>query len=472
MEQRVIHLPAVPRKPRWRPFTAIFLLAATAVVLTGCSRRVSEKPTARPLNIIFILVDTLRADHLRIYGYARRTSPSVDDFAHRSILFRAARSQASCTFPSVNSILTSRHAGYFVGQPVGSLGIPPSIPTIAEVLRQHGYRTVAVSASPVVRNRPSPENPTGGFGRGFDVFHEDCRWEPARCVNVSALEELARSRDRKRPLFLYLHYLDPHDPYAPPPLHQLRFARESSPDKDFIHRGDPNPVASMLYSGAPDPGMTPADLQHLIDLYDDEIAYFDARFARLVHALKVGGWLRDSIVVFTADHGEEFMDHGQMKHCHTVFDSEVRVPLFLHIPGVQARKIAAPVQSLDIVPTLLDYLGVPTGAMTPDGRSLRPLIETGQGGDSLQFSIGGVARSVSDGRFKLVRELGRPGAQLFDLQRDPGETNDVLAAERPVSHRLRSQMESWLLRTEGYEDEALRKSKEAEAKLKALGYLQ
>jgi arylsulfatase A-like enzyme len=464
----------MPREP-CRPLrAAILLLAAAALSLAGCSRAEQEPAVvtaARPLNVIFVLADTLRADHLGVYGYTRKTSPHVDAFAGRSVLFRNARSQASCTYPSVNSMLTSRYPGVFLGQPGEVLGIPPSIPSIAEILRQRGYRTVAVSASPVVRNEPSRNNPNGGFGRGFDEFFEDCFWQSARCVNQGAVEELARSRERKRPLFLYLHYIDPHDPYAPPRAHRRRFAR-GIPEKDFIRNGDPNPIARMLYRGGPDLGLTPADLQHLRDLYDDEISSFDERFGHLVRSLQAGGWLEDSIVVFVSDHGEDFMEHGDVKHCRTVFDSSVRIPLFLHVPGVAPGAIEAPVQNLDIVPTLLDYLGMSAGAPPMDGRSLRPLIETGQAGTPYQFSLGGTTRGVTDGRFKLIQELGRPEAWLFDLQEDPEETKDILATERRSFDRLRSELDAWLADTEGGADEGLRKSRSAEQKLRSLGYLQ
>ena len=124
---------------------ALIVLAPASLLLAGCSRTAGPEP---PRNVIFILVDTLRADHLGAYGYARDTSPSLDAFARGSVFFRDARSQASCTFPSVNSILTSRYPSAFLGQPPPSpLGIPKSIPSIAEILRERGFRTAAVSAS-------------------------------------------------------------------------------------------------------------------------------------------------------------------------------------------------------------------------------------------------------------------------------------------------------------------------------------
>jgi arylsulfatase A-like enzyme len=460
------------------PLAALGVLLAVA----ACSRPPAEPE--RPRNVIFILVDTLRADHLGAYGYKRDTSPNLDAFARKSVFFRAARSQASCTFPSVNSILTSRYPAAFLGQPNQEMGIPEQIPSLAEVLRLRGYRTVAVSASAVVRNTPSQYNPGAGFGRGFEVFNEDCVWKAAACVNRQVFPLLRRKSAEgdgaaegdggdQRPLFLYLHYLDPHGPYKPPQGYPYRFAK-GTPEKAFIRNGNPNPIGDMIYKGAPDPGATPADLQHLIDLYDEEIAYFDSQWVHLLRALEDGGWLDDSILVFAADHGEEFLEHGHIKHCRTVFDSSVKVPLFFHIPGVGARALEQPVQNLDIVPTLLDYLGLPTTGLTLEGESLRPLIEKGTAGDPHQYSLSGSYRSVADGRYKLIQDLGGDAFWLFDLQKDPGEAHDVLAAERRTFHGLREALGGWLAQTEGQgrADESLRKAREAEEKLRSLGYLE
>lgn len=464
--------------------TLAALTAGAALLVAACSSGTAEP--ARPRNVIFILVDTLRADHLGIYGYERDTSPNVDAFARGAVLFRNARSQASCTFPSANSILTSRYPSAFLGQPNRSMGIPPSIPSLAEILRLHGYRTVAVSSSAVVRNTPSQHNPGGGYGRGFEVFREECVWKAARCVNRQALEEIRKHReqgdqekqgDGGKPLFLYLHYLDPHGPYSPP-AETRRFAK-GNPEKSFIRNGNPNPIGDMLYNNGPDPGVTPADLQHLKDLYDDEIAYLDSELAELFGVLKQGGWLDDSIVVFASDHGEEFLEHGHIKHCRTVFDASVKTPLFFHIPGVGARTVDLPVQNLDIVPTLLDYLGLPTGDLKLEGESLRPIVGTAgetteKPGDPHQYSLSGPYRSVADGRYKLIEDLAGSGFWLFDLQQDPGETRDILASERRTFHRLRGALGGWLARTEGpgQADESLRKAREAEEKLRSLGYLE
>ena len=446
---------------------AVLVVLGVLAVLSGLS---CAKP--RPRNVILILVDTLRADHLGAYGYARPTSPNVDAFAAESLQFTGARSQASCTFPSANSILTSRYPSAFLGQPAPSpLGIPESIPSIAEILRERGFRTAAVSASPVVRNTPGRFNPGAGFGRGFESFHEGCEWRSAACVNRAAFP-LIRSAD-ERPFFLYLHYMDPHGPYEPPKHHRRRWAL-GRPDKKFVRDGNPNPIGDMLYKGAPDPGITPQDLQHLIDLYDEEIAFFDSQLAELLQVIRDAGRMEDTILVFVSDHGEDFLEHGHIKHCRTLFDSSIKTPLLLRLPGARPGVLDRPVQNLDVVPTLLDYLGIDTGGLAFEGESLRPLIEGPNGDrpelDPHQYGMQGTLRSAADGRHKVIHDLGKGSFELYDLAADPQETRDALRGQRRTFHRLRQALTGWLRKTEG--TGKAEESLEAERRLRALGYLE
>jgi arylsulfatase A-like enzyme len=437
------------------------LVVLGALAVLSCS-----KP--KPRNVILILVDTLRADHLGAYGYPRPTSPNVDAFAAESLKFADARSQASCTFPSANSILTSRYPSAFLGQPAPSpLGIPESIPSIAEILRERGFRTAAVSASPVVRNSPGRFNPGAGFGRGFETFNEDCVWGNAGCVNRAAIP-LIQSGD-ERPFFLYLHYMDPHGPYTPPKNHRRRWAL-GRPEKRFVRDGNPNPIGDMLYKGAPDPGATPEDLQHLIDLYDEEIAFFDSQFAELLKAVRDAGRLEDTVLVFVSDHGEDFLEHGHIKHCRTLFDSSIKTPFLLRLPGIEPRVVGEPVQNLDVVPTLLDYLEVDTTGLTFEGESLRPLIEETGELDPHQYGMQASLRSAADGRHKLIHDLVRGSFELYDLKADPKEAKDALRGERRIFHRLRQALTGWLRETEG--TGKAEESLEAERRLRALGYLE
>ena len=443
-------------------------LVLSVLLVLGVLSVLSCSKPSKPRNVIFILVDTLRADRLGAYGYSRPTSPNVDAFAAESLRFTSNRSQASCTFPSANSILTSRYPSAFLGQPPQSpLGIPQNIPSIAEILRDRGFRTAAVSASPVVRNTPGRFNPGAGFGRGFESFHEACVWRNAACVNRAALPLI--QSDDPRPFFLYLHYMDPHGPYTPPKTHQRRWAL-GKPEKKFVRDGNPNPIGDMIYKGAPDPGATPEDLQYLSDLYDEEIAFFDARFAELLQAIRDAGRMEDTILVFLSDHGEEFLEHGHIKHCRTLFDASIKTPLFLHIPGVEAQALDQPVQNLDVVPTLLDYLEIEAEGLAFEGESLRPLVEEKGETDPHQYGMQGTLRSTADGRHKLIHDLGKGSYELYDLKGDPKEIQDTLRGERRIFHRLRQSLTTWLGKTEGAGK--AEESLEAERRLRALGYIE
>ncbi len=234
-------------------------------MVLGCQRRNDGS-----LNVVLVLVDTLRADHLGAYGYSRPTSPALDRLAAESVLFTTARSQSACTFPSVNSLITSRHPIDFLGQPERRIGIPEDIPSLPEILSAHGYRTVAVSASPIVRKTPTKFNPHGGYHRGFDIFDEDCHRESARCLNEKSsryLDELQHAQ----PFFLYPHYYGPHAPYSPPVDYQRQFGSHYAGRKGFIRRGDPWTIQSRIYREKVPHRVTDEDVQHLVDLYDDEI---------------------------------------------------------------------------------------------------------------------------------------------------------------------------------------------------------
>jgi choline-sulfatase len=263
--------------------------------------------------------------------------------------------------------------------------------------------------------------------------------------------------------------MDPHGPYRPPKNQRQRWA-VGKPDKRFIRDGNPNPIGDMIYKGAPDPGLTPADIQYLIGLYDEEIASFDSHFTVLLNELRRSGRLDDTLVVFTSDHGEEFLEHGHIKHCRILFDSSIKIPMFLHIPGVEAKVLKQPVQNLDLVPTILDYLGIDTQGLKLEGESLRPAIEGTGELDPHQYGMQGTLRSAADGRHKLIHDLGKGSFELYDLQADPKEKTDRLRQERRAFHGLRELLTSWLLRTEG--KGKAEESLEAERKLRSLGYLE
>ena len=491
-----------------RPWAALLLpvlLVPVSLVLAACGGAAERAP----LNVVVILLDTLRADRVGAYGYGRGTTPALDDLARRGVVFDDARAQSPCTFPSVNSLLTSRPVFDFLEQPAGDLGIPPHVPSLATLLAERGYTTLAASASPVVRATPSDVNRVGGFGAGFDRFDEACLWREGACVTDAGFRLLDAAEP---PFLLYLHYMDPHDPYTPPPELARRFAGEPTPrqrERDWLVGGDPNPIASMLYADGPEVEVTPADLAYLEGLYDAEVAYADRQVRVVLRALEKRRLRNDTLVVVVSDHGESFLEDGDVKHCRSLHDREVKTPFIFALPGLQRpRRVTAPVANTDLLPTILDYVDRwgGTGEGTVDraeagrdlgfaGRSLRPWAEgemtngeaDGDGHTVSEspstapafspepvFSAITIWRSAADDRFKLIHNLETGTWQLYDLRTDPEETTDVLDHAgrddyRRDFHRLRTALVEWMQATGG--DDAAT-TREAGERLRALGYLQ
>jgi arylsulfatase A-like enzyme len=450
--------------------TALFV--AMAVAGLACSRGGERTPApAKPLNVIVIVVDTLRADHVGTLGYDRSTTPFIDRFASDSLVFERARSQAACTFPSVNSLLTSRYPGVFIRQPEGQMGIPPETMSISEILQQRGYSTIAVSASHIVRATPTEYNPGGGFGRGFDTFVEGCRWRHGTCLSKKASAELDQIEE---PFFLYLHYMEPHSPYQPPKNWKYRFAGDYD-GYDFIREGDPNPIAKMLFDDGPELDISDRDLAHLVDLYDEEIRFFDGVFRRLIGRLEAQGLLDRSLLVLTSDHGEEFLEHGLITHCRGIWDTVTRVPLILRIPGVEGgRRISAAAANIDIVPTIVDYLGIVGEDFEFQGSTLRPLIEGRDTGPRYAFADQGRYRSVDDGRYHLILDAANGSVSLFDVRTDPLEQIDLYTDDHPEASRLGTALNQWLenIGQRFRLDRALADAKTKEDELRALGYIE
>lgn len=412
------------------------------------------------------MVDTLRADHLGLYGYERDTTPVLDRRSEAWVVFERAYSQAACTYPSVASLLTSRLPGRFHPETWGDWSIPEEHSTLPELLREAGYSTVAVSASTVVRKSPSQHNRTGGYDRGFLVFDETCTDREAACINERAAAYLSLTR---LPVFLYLHYMEPHNPYSPPPEHRRRFVREKA-RKQFVRRGNIGSIARMLYLGGDPVAIDAHDRRHLADLYDEEIAYFDSSLEHLLDVVDSHLPQERTLIVLASDHGEVLFEHGDLGHCRNlIWESVLRVPLALRIPGVAGARIEAVVQNLDLAPTIVDYLALEDTASAFEGESLRPLIEGREGDPGYAFAAEGRFRAVMDERFKLVLDVESGTRRLFDLDRDPHESAD-LASERPdVARRLSRALSAWIRRQGDSADPE--RTREIQKQLDALGYL-
>jgi arylsulfatase A-like enzyme len=447
-------------------------LLPVLAVAVGCGFQPQPTPPENPpLNVIIVMVDTLRADHMSLYGYHRNTTPFIDSFSSGGVVFDWAWSQASCTFPSVNSLLTSRYPGIFITLDQGSMGLPEGVPTIQGILQQNGYSTLAVSASPIVRATATEYNPSGGFDRGFDTFVEGCMWLHGGCLSAKVFAELDRVQE---PFFLYAHYMEPHSPYDPPKNYKKQFAGDYE-GFEFIRNGDPTPIGEMLYENGPVYDLEEDDIQHLVDLYDDEIRSFDNVFRRLVGRLRDQGLLDRTVVALVSDHGEEFLEHGHIKHCRGIWSTLSHVPMVLWIPGVEdGGRFDTAVENIDLVPTLLDYLGISTDGLGFEGSSLRPLIEGRKYLDQYAFSDQGRYEAVADSNFHVIFDRAESSATLFDVAADPLEQHDLFMPGHPAVGSLTTAVSQWLEamgRPAGFL-EKLAAAKAKEEELRALGYLE
>jgi arylsulfatase A-like enzyme len=335
----------------------------------GCDR-VAPLP-----NLVLVVIDTLRADHLGAYGYERPTSPRIDQLAERALVFTRALAPASWTRPSVGSLFTGLHPSeHGAVSFAGSLA--RDVPTLAEGLRTAGYATIGVSGNFVHVNEGS------GFARGFDHFvaprrpasEAEALWTEAKSpvrplrgdeINDTVLQLLAAREDR--PIFLYVHYMEPHSPYAPGEAARRRLATDPG-------AWDLAPVATndaIVELARLRPAL-PADARRrLVDLYDAEIAEADAAVGFLVERLLEDVLGRDTVVVVVSDHGEEFGEHGGWFHGLTLHRESLAVPLLIFdARRPRAERIDAPVDLLDVPVTLLDLAGV----APPPGVRGRPLL--------------------------------------------------------------------------------------------------
>jgi arylsulfatase A-like enzyme len=385
-----------------------------------------------PLAIVY-LVDTLRADHTGVYGYERPTTPHLDAFAEDAVVFEQAIVHSSWTKPSVASILTSLLPGQHRAVQLRD-ALDPSNRTLARHLDERGWATGAAIANSVIYGAES------AFDPGFDFFagllgEGDRRTKlvDADVVVDTGLEWLESRRGL--PSFLYLHTMDPHVPYGPPPPFDRMF--EPHPTEEHPAR---DPRTDYL---------EPLDRERMVAQYDGEIAYGDQEFGRFVQALKDENLYDDALILFISDHGEEFLDHGRWLHGRSVFDELVRVPLVLKLPGNRhaGLRVERQVQGVDVVPTVLEAMGVPL----PEGLAGQPLqraIEPETPARTALSEIshrGFVAHGVRSEEDKYIRRFSPDDDELlFDLLEDPGEQSNVIGDRPERAETLKAQAEEFM----------------------------
>ena len=382
----------------------------------------SAKP-AKPPNVVIYVVDALRADRLGCYNKGIQPSPNIDAFAQNATLFNNAYATASWTKASVASIFTGAYPPAH-GAVAREGMLDTKIQTIAEILKRTGYHTAAF----VTNGNISDEF---GFARGFDIY----RYLPENQTGAeifTSSEELLNKigpelEKLKEPFFVYIHQSDPHAPYTPPE----ELAKKFIPKDAEQIAGTMDAVKKLVYRALIP---TPGQIKYLSGLYDGEVEAADTGFGRFMEMLQRRGIADNTIIVFSADHGEEFHDHNGFTHGGTLYQELIRVPLIIRYPGSSGPKIINnPVSLVDIAPTLLDYLGIAApesmkgmSLRAPDQPFIRPIY--------FHEALDKVEKeALLDWPIKLVRNTNGVNQwgdrvlewEMYDLETDPLEQHPI-----------------------------------------------
>jgi len=452
------------------------LVCGLAVGLLSCH------PGAPKPNVILVLVDTLRADRLGAYGNQQGLTPFLDELAARGVVFKNVYANSSWTVPSIASLFTSRFPSQHHVTTFDSKLADGEV-TLAERLQSAGYQTVGMQAN----FRLTREL---GYAQGFATWNvvrgpvTKVRGDRIREATLWWMDRNATPASPQAPLFLYLHYMEPHSPYEPPSPFRERFGRTA----DGVDVASANALMRTINFRA----FTPSMVDVLSSLYDGEVAAVDAELRTMFADLQQRGLLAGSVVVITADHGEEFKEHGRMAHGHALFNETLRVPLIVLAPGLPGGKVIENnVSLIDVAPTILALAGLPKQA-TFEGQSLLPMITAGSPVEWLRsltspppdviselpktgstMDIRAHSRALLRGPNKLVMELRGPDRtevpEVFNLRDDPGEMSPQHPASDTLQVALQTRSEALAKRgaavaETGVVDDATKE------KLRALGY--
>jgi len=491
----VTHHNSQDRDPRWGSILTALLLVGSWLQISCGQPAVPERS-----NILLITIDALRADHLSSYGYERATSPIIDGLAAEGVRFDNAIVQWPKTAPSFASIFTATYPkDNGIVRKVG-VPLPQEFRMLAEVLHEQGFATHAVVANGAVASEFN-------FDQGFDTYVESWKLSPSEegqdttgAMSVTQLAKaVIRDHDPKQPYFLWVHYLDPHFPYAAPEPLTDRFEGDAFFDPSEQIAIKEVPIRQMAGIGSDQVLSDRTDLAYYVARYDAEIAYVDAQIGTLLDFMSDRGLLENTLTILTSDHGESLGEHSYyFDHGRFGFQACLRVPLVFHYPGVLDPHVDSdPVELIHLTPSILDFAGVDLeDDRWMQGRSLASRLRSSSARVTRPaFSQAGYATErkwqqiVQDRRFKLMnviagdeqRWVGGKGVfmTLYDLENDPGETTDVLEQFPEAAERLRRSLDQiWsaepfpALTDEGATSQQRQMDEETRRQLKALGYLQ
>lgn len=475
-----------------------FFLPAAAfmalLLISGCSTKKQEQ--RRPVgsmqrpNILLIVVDTLRADHLGCYGEKRPTSPFMDQMARKGILFEQAVTVKPVTLPSFCSMLTSQiprtHGVNYNGDVLGSEQV-----TLAEVLQTRGYHTAAFISAFVLDSQ-------FGLNQGFEHYDQKLPDREDKQKNLSRSAEKtvagvlawADHYPDTAPYFAMVHFWDPHWPYMPPGGYLEKVDQSYAP----AITGTLEDIEQVRKRLAQTGGVISPEARQLAALYAGEIRYTDDCIKKLIEGMESRGFLEHTIIVLTADHGENMWEHAPdyFRHGGNIYHTSVHVPLIYYMPGADGgpRRIKSMVRSIDLAPTLLELAGLRPPHEFKGLSYAHVIRDKRQSGDEQQpllcfIEAKGPAtaqqpRGVFDGIMKLIQfpaENNR--VELYDLSRDYGEQQDISGSQdNSIQDKINSLLQSlnaWNAATQALEQKPAASeslSDDTKSKLKALGYVQ
>jgi arylsulfatase A-like enzyme len=501
--------------PLRRPCGLLALACAVLLLATSCNRGRDSSKT--PRNVVIIALDTLRADHLGCYGYARPTSPFLDRFAREGFVFENAQAQSAWTAPSLITVMTGLYTDvHQVCDSPNPGRMSPNVTTLAEVLKANGFETAAFTEGGYAKGQ-------FGLDQGFDLYpanpgdsaddHSVDAHASRLAANVDRTLEWLK-RPHERPFFLFFHTYEVHSPYRAPAdlIRSFRPGFDEEKERAEVDRilttwnrdrtitredcqfltprtllfrartrwdGLPKiDHAEELARKANEFGVGPKDViarpetQELVrDLYDAGIASADRGIERLLGGLRELGLEQDTLVVFVSDHGEGLGQHGQIEHGYELHEEIEHVVLMMRAPklGAPARRIPDIVRLVDVVPTVLDLLGIDASKHVFQGQSLAPAL-SGTPLHLTAFSHGRTIERKSDTlysaraeKWRLNYDLATETATLYDLARDPAEEAEVSTDHPDVVGQLRTA----LLRQHA-QDLALQKALATNVRLEAL----
>ncbi|MCJ7679671.1 MAG: sulfatase-like hydrolase/transferase, partial [Candidatus Aminicenantes bacterium] len=428
-------------------------------------------------NVIFITLDTLRADRLGAYGYEKNTSPIIDGLARESIVFENSYANATWTLPSHMSLMTSLYTTMHRVDDQ-TVKLSGSIRTLSEVFKEQGYTTAAFTAGYLVSK-------VFGFDRGFDLYKEEYLTKTENDGQGYRLKQILKNmffwldEHAEEQFFLFLHSYDIHEPFI---AHEYLKEFEDQYDgplqflnshKELISHPEYPRFKGMVegylninifYRDIINTGkikLTEADIGHIRALYDNEVRYADFYIGKLLQKLEELGLADTTILVIWSDHGEELLERGRIQHGGSLYEEIIRVPLILHLPGYKANGVNTRlVQSIDIAPTLCDIVDI----LPAPGFMGRSVLSPDESENEYVIAEQLRVKTLRSKRYKLIASNQTEGKiLLFDLESDPFERSNIASEKPDIVNELKTK----LFDTLGL----VNLDKEMIKKLRSLGYI-